>query len=793
MAYFDKYGVEFSDDRKTLISCPKEFRGDYIIPNSVTSIGDSAFWGCSGLTSVTIPNSVTSIGEWAFSGCCGLTFVTIPNRITRIERGVFKDCAGLTTLDIPNSVTSIGFSAFLNCTSLISIEIPNSVTHIGKFSFAGCSSLTSVTIPDSVTYIGDGAFEGCSSLTSVTIPNSVTSIGSSAFAGCGCLTAIEIPNSVTSIGRSAFWGCSSLTSVTIPNSVKSIGEGAFSGCSSLPIIDNICYADTYLVKVVNKKIPSYNINENTRFIGSSAFEDCSGLISIEIPNSVISIGEKAFWCCSRLFSITIPTGVTFIGNSAFSYCNCLNSIVVEKDNKKYDSRDNCNAIIEKDTNKLIISCKTTIIPNSVISIGDEVFSAQYHLTSIKIPNSVTHIGKYSFAGCSNLKSVTIPNSVTSIGESAFSGCSGLTSVTIPNSVTNIGSRAFIGCRSLTAVNIPNSVTDIGEYAFADCSSLKTIAIPASVKSIGQGGTFMGCSALESVQWNATNCSIVEIDDDEPGKYEPPFDNLGNIKSFTFGNNVKSIPKYLCGNLRGLTSLTISDRVTSIGEEAFCGCNNLTEIIVPNGQKEHFMKMNALSDYKDIIVEDNQQERIRTSQSIGTKRIRSWEECLKEWDENKLDYRVKSMFGIHLTIDEYNIFKKENRNIEQIHGWCNSGKYIHEMERLCSHLPSSDNPSGVGNNIGLKTPRKGFYRIIDVLDDKERTLVCYYNYHDSDEFVEEEVEISSKPLYNKASIGPKEHLLKVGDILHIKEDVQLVDEKYNGEFYTAYKIVWEYEN
>lgn len=186
-------------------------------------------------------------------------------------------------------------------------------------------------------------------------------------------------------------------------------------------------------------------------------------------------------------------------------------------------------------------------------------------------------------------------------------------------------------------------------------------------------------------------------------------------------------------------------------------------------------------------------RIMDKPKVDIPNIRSWEECLKEWEENKLDYRVKNMFGIHLTIDEYNIFKKEKRNIEQIHGWCNSGNYIHEMERLCSHLPTKDNPSGVGNNIGLKTPRKGFYRIINVLDDNERTLVCYYNYHDPNEFVEENVEISSRPLYNKVSIGPKDHMLRVGDILHVKEDVQLVESKYNGELYTAYKIVWDYDN
>ncbi|WP_290259049.1 leucine-rich repeat domain-containing protein [Muribaculum intestinale] len=205
-------GILYNNDATTLIYCPIT-KKTVTIPNSVTSIDYSAFYGCSGLTSVTIPNSVTSIGERAFSGCSGLTSVTIGN-----------------------SVTSIGYYAFSGCYGLTSVTIPNSVTSIGKYAFSGCSGLTSVTIPNSVTSIGERAFSGCSGLTSVTIGNSVTSIGYYAFSGCYGLTSVTIPNSVTTIVQSAFSNCRGLTSVTIGNSVTSIGKYAFSGCSKLTSI-----------------------------------------------------------------------------------------------------------------------------------------------------------------------------------------------------------------------------------------------------------------------------------------------------------------------------------------------------------------------------------------------------------------------------------------------------------------------------------------------------------------------------------------------------------------------------
>ncbi len=281
--YSSNNGVLFNKKKTELIGYPAgKSQTSYTIPNSVTSIGDGAFYGCTGLTSITIPNSVTSIGEDAFWGCTGLTSITIPNSVTSIGVRAFRGCTGLTSITIPNSVTSIGNWAFKYCSSLTSITIPNSVTSIGCEVFYHCTGLTSITIPNSVTSIEGWAFDGCTGLTSITIPNSVTSIGSYAFSGCTGLTSITIPNSVTSIGDGAFEYCNGLTSITIPNSVTSIGDVAF-----------CC---------------------------------CTGLTSITIPNSVTSIGFGAFKYCSSLTSITIPNSVTSIGDVAFYECTGLKDV-----------------------------------------------------------------------------------------------------------------------------------------------------------------------------------------------------------------------------------------------------------------------------------------------------------------------------------------------------------------------------------------------------------------------------------------------------------------------------------
>ena len=331
-------------------------------------------------------------------------------------------------------------------------------------------------------------------------------------------------------------------------SVTSIGRRAFEGCTNLK---------------------SITIPNSVTEMGRRAFSGCSSLIGIAIPNSVTEIGKYAFDGCKSLTSITIPDGVTSIGDGAFYNCSSLTEIKVASENSNYVSVN--GVLYNKD--KTTIICypagkkgNNYKIPDGVTKVDSSAFIGCSSLTSITIPNSVTEIGYSVFEGCTNLKSITIPNGVTSIGDSAFEGCTSLTSITIPNSVTSIGFGAFIGCSSLTSITIPDSVTCIGDSAFNGCTSLTSITIPDSVTSIGESA-FSGCSSLASI---------------------------------TIPDSVMSIGNDAFHECSSLTSITIPNSVTSIGDYAFLGCSRLTAIDVNTDNKD-YTSVNGVLFYNDKTI------------------------------------------------------------------------------------------------------------------------------------------------------------------------------------------------
>ena len=381
-AFVDEWGVKYSKDGRKLLKAPKKLDGIYsirkgtkiiceeafrwsktigclflkslVIPDSVTNIGDYAFWGCTSLKSLVIPDSVTSIGDYAFDGCCSLRCVVISDGVTSIGNYAFWGCKSLKSLVIPDSVTHIGNGAFNACSSLKSLVIPASVGNIIGNPFSGWNGELKCLSPYFI-YDNKVLFDKDKSkiiafrdknMTSYVIPDSVSCIEFGAFWNCHSLKRLVLPDSVSSIGDWAFWNCRSLTDIVIPDSVNSIGDRVFSGCCSLK---------------------SLVIPDSVSSIGERAFEDCTSLSSLVIPDGVTSIGHCAFRGCYSLSNIVIPNGVTSIGGCAFSRCKSLVEVV---------------------------------IPDSVTSIGYWAFDGCRSLTDIVIPDSVTSIGDGAFENCS---------------------------------------------------------------------------------------------------------------------------------------------------------------------------------------------------------------------------------------------------------------------------------------------------------------------------------------------------------------------------------------------------------
>ena len=401
------------------------------LPESITSIEDYTFAGCTSLRNIYLPSSLTKIGKAAFAGCTSLENVYFlfegegPQtlHLKTIEDSAFDSCTSLRDLLIQNNeyeplttqLETIGDSAFFGCTKLCMFDQQKLFEHlktIGDSAFSNCDSLQPISLPEGLTTIGDRAFSNCG-LYSLSLPASLTTIGYSAFSNCDSLNSISVSEGLTTIGESMFEGCNSLNSLILPEGLTTIGDRAFSNC---------------------------------------------GLYSLSLPASLTTIGKSVFARCNSLDSLVLSEGLTTIGESMFEGCDSLDSL---------------------------------ILPEGLTTIGDRAFY-DCGLYSLSLPASLTTIGKSVFARCDSLDSLSLPEGLTTIGESMFEGCNSLDSLSLPEGLTTIGKWAFVGCTSLSAIRLPNSLTTIGDFAFElydltgneDSPCLQFINIPSSVETLG---------------------------------------------------------------------------------------------------------------------------------------------------------------------------------------------------------------------------------------------------------------------------------------------------------------------
>lgn len=494
----------------------------------VKSIEENAFSTLCGFSSIAISDGIEAIHNRAFAGCANLKSVTIPKSLKYIGTdNPFAYCYYLDSIVVSKENTL--FDSRDNCNAIIrtkdntllcackSTEIPSSVETIYTDAYRGCL-MREIKLPVGLKTIMEYAINDCPNLVRIHIPSSVENIYPRAFSNCYNIESISVDkdnpiydsrnncNAILEEDRLII-GC--YTS-SIPLGITTIGEGAFEYC---------------------KKLNKINIPEGVLSIGNGAFWRCSALKTIELPSSLLGFkGEEHFYCCTSLNRIHIPENVNQIPSSIFVGCISLNSISVDKRNKKYDSRKNCNAVIETSKDILVAGCSSSVIVNGIKEIGENAF-AKSGITSLYIPASVIRIDSTSFRGSKYCNRIIVENdnpryksagSNSIIEKSSNKVILACSTTNILPEVICIGGYAYLN----TPENliIPSGVKYIEANAFLDCVDLLNIFIPSSVKRIGRFA-FMGCSRLSSVIIMNSNTKV-----DKDSFAEPPYDIIANIHS-----------------------------------------------------------------------------------------------------------------------------------------------------------------------------------------------------------------------------------------------------------------------
>ena len=650
--YTEIDGNLYSDNGKTLcLYVPNKTEEEFIIPAHVTSIEGYAFGAANNLKRVTIPEGVTKINKNAFVDCAYLEQVNLKatslvdmGGVMAVAGFAFNNCGNSgvgITVNIAKNVTAIPSDLFysfysVNITKVI-FEQGSVCESLGKYAFA-YSKLTEISLPDSIKTIDQSAFSGCTQLKSISLPTGLTSLGAYAFSNCDSLQSIKIPDGVSEIKDYAFDECDTLSTVLLPSSLTKISEYAFENSVAIQYneYENAYYLGSeenphlVLIKAKDKSIESCQINENTRIIYMDAFDSCTALTEIAIPEGVVSIGKKAFNCCSALKKIAIPSSVTEIEYMAFCDCTALTSISYNAQLEAlYMGNDVFLRAGQKDNGIVLV------IGKSVRKLPSYLFYAERMSDCAKVINVMfeqdcicEEIADNVFNGCQFLRSISIPDTVTKIGVSAFTDCKSLDKVYVSsveawlkitldeytsNPLSN-GARLYVDLEPVVMLEIPSGTETIKQYAFYGCSGILGVTLPSTLKTIEQLA-FSGCTGLMEI-YNfsdldiqpgsiengevARSAKVVNTSETDNSLYTE-LDNylfmqdsgsyylvayIGSDTELVLpdsfeGSRYSIYNSAFAGNIT-ITSVTIPDSVTYILEKAFLGCTSLSNVKIGIG-------------------------------------------------------------------------------------------------------------------------------------------------------------------------------------------------------------------